>query len=188
MNFRLGLFLLLAPAALFAAAAAPGIEFNGVIVDPAGKTTVSLLNPVTGEAKWVAVGSGKFSGYVVTSYAPDPKAGDAVILTKDGSTQTLRVVLKGAVIVATPDKTPSPVPVTAEQKAAVAANLQFFSVAAEAKFRLQGKTSVTFEELIGDNPSSFPPIAGENYHGMVIRKGEPIKVTMPDGSVISFGP
>jgi len=87
---RLGpwLVLLLAPVVAWAAGS-PSIEFNGVVVE-GGKTSVSLLDLNTGVAKWVVVG-GKFEGYTVTAYVPDPKGADAVELRRNVGAQTLRV-------------------------------------------------------------------------------------------------
>jgi hypothetical protein len=77
---------------------AESFEFDGVVVT-GGKTTVSLVNLTTGDANWVAVG-GKFDGYTVSKYVPDPKGADVVELTNSGTTQTTRIALKNSVIVA----------------------------------------------------------------------------------------
>jgi len=84
---RLGpwLVLLLAPVVAWAAGS-PSIEFNGVVVEV---------------ANWVVVG-GKFEGYTVTAYVPDPKGADAVELRRNVGAQTLRVGLKNAVILVAP--------------------------------------------------------------------------------------
>ncbi|MEI6862717.1 MAG: hypothetical protein WCL04_10775 [Verrucomicrobiota bacterium] len=99
----LTLFLLLMVAAMRAQSEETGIEFNGVLVT-GGKTTVSLVNPTTGESGWVAVGR-KFGGRTVTAYnAADAKAGrpsDAVVLTRDSDGRSETIPLKGAPIVTT---------------------------------------------------------------------------------------
>jgi hypothetical protein len=79
---------------------AASFEFDGVLV-AGGKATVSLVNLTTGDANWVAVG-GKFDGYTVSKYVPDPKGADVVELTKNGGGQTMRVGLKNAVILEAP--------------------------------------------------------------------------------------
>jgi hypothetical protein len=106
MHFRavLLLTLSLAVASMWAQQPAAGIEFNGVLVT-GGKTTVSLFNPATGEAGWVAVGR-KFGGRTVTAYhAADAKAdrsADTVVLTRDSDGRSETITLKGAPIVTTP--------------------------------------------------------------------------------------
>ncbi len=82
---------LLAPAALRAADHA--IEFNGVIVQ-GDVTKVSLLNSVTGEASWVAIGR-KFSSYTVTSFS----ATSSVVVLTDASGITRNLTLQTAPIV-----------------------------------------------------------------------------------------
>ncbi len=103
------LTLSLAAASLRAQSAA-GIEFNGVLVS-GGKTTVSLVNPATGESRWIAVGR-KFGDRTVTAYnAADAKAGrpaDTVVLTRDSDGRSETITLKGAPVVTTaPTATPS---------------------------------------------------------------------------------
>jgi len=69
------------------------IVFNGLIVQD-GKTKVSLLNPNTGDTKWVQVGK-KFGSYTVGFQPGVPgKTADAVVLTLGASSQ--RITLLGA--------------------------------------------------------------------------------------------
>jgi len=110
MITRLLTSLLLLPAAAFAAAALP-IEFNGVVVE-GNKIQVSLLNPNTGSAKWVAIG-GKFDNYIVTSCnvlgtTPGGQAiqNPTVILTNAVTKIETPILIKSSVIGTTP--TPSP--------------------------------------------------------------------------------
>jgi len=93
------LVVLLSPVSAWAAGSL-SIEFDGVVVE-GGKSSVSLLDLNTGVAKWVVIG-GKFEGYTVTAYVPDPRGPDAVVLSRTGGDQTLRVGLKNAVILEAP--------------------------------------------------------------------------------------
>jgi hypothetical protein len=69
------------------------IVFNGLIVQD-GKTKVSLLNPNTGDTKWVQVGK-KFGSYTVSFQPGVPgKTADAVVLTLGASSQ--RITLQGS--------------------------------------------------------------------------------------------
>jgi len=192
MKLRHLLLLLLAPAAVFAAAAAnPSVEFDGVLVESSGKVKVSLLNLTTGESKWVSVPGGTFGTFTATSYTPDAKNGDVVVLTKTGSSQTLRVVLKNSTIIAAAEQAAA-TPTTAAQKTAVTNNLRMLAQAAEQYFLENGVDSVTTDKLIGATPQSYiknlPSVAGENYNGLAIRQGYPIRVTLADGTVISYSP
>ena len=109
MNLRLLLSLLLLPVAAFAAAtAAANIEFNGVLVDATGQIQVSLLNPVTGEAKWVFVGK-KFGAFKVEACNINdltkegkPVQIPIVTLTREGSNQAMMISIKSSTIVASP--------------------------------------------------------------------------------------
>ena len=82
------------------------IEFNGVvIVDKIPQ--VSLYNPTTGTAKWVAVG-GKFDGFIVKGFTPThPNPGgvadtpDTVVLARENGNAVAPITLKTAVIVQT---------------------------------------------------------------------------------------
>ena len=170
------------PAATFAA----DFEFDGVIVE--GNTTkVALLNITTGKADWVAV-KGKFDGYIVTSYTADAKIGDSVVLTKEGSTLTVRLTLKNSSIL---PAAPASVVTPAQQKA-VTNNLRQLSAGADQYFLEKGVTTVTFDQIVGTTAEKYvkplTPAAGENYSGMVFKQGQPVKVAMPDGTTISYGP
>lgn len=74
-------------------------------------------------------------------------------------------------------------------------NLHRLTVGAERYFKDRNESSVTFDLLVGTDPSdpfnyvkSFEPVAQESYTGLVIKQGQPIKLTLPDGAVISYGP
>ncbi len=176
MKLRLLCTLLFLPVAGLAAAALP-IEFNGVVV-AGGKTSVALLNPNTGSANWVAVG-GKFDSYIVTSYTPDPKGADVVILTQSGGARTMRLVLKNSLILPV---TGTPVRETVAQQLAVGANTALITEAAHQYFLEHGVKTVTFGQLPENITKSIVPQAGENYTGMVIQQGVRIQITLPSGT------
>jgi len=163
-------------------------EFDGVLV-AGGKTTVSLINLTTGDANWVAVG-GKFDGYTVSKYVPDPKGADVVELSTSGSGQTLRVVLKTAVILEA-----APVSDPMEQQRidkAVTNNLRQIQAGAYQYFLENGMSSVALETLVGTNSSQYvKPLQtadGEEYSATIIQD-QPITASGISGArTITFGP
>jgi len=163
-------------------------EFDGVVVT-GGKTTVSLVNLTTGDANWVAVG-GKFDGYTVSKYVPDPKGADAVELSKSGSGQTLRVVLKTAVILET-----APVPNPEEQQRidkAVTGNLRQVMAGADQYFLEYGVSSVARDTIVGTNSSQyvklFQPVDGETYSAVIIQGAAVTASGVSGARTITYGP
>lgn len=71
---------------------------------------------------------------------------------------------------------------------AVTNNLRQISSAADQYFLEKGKDEVRIEDLIGPNKyiGSLKPILGESYEGMVIRMGEPIRVTLQNREVVEL--
>lgn len=71
---------------------------------------------------------------------------------------------------------------------AVTNNLRQISSAADQYFLEEGKDEVRIEDLIGPNKyiGSLKPILGESYEGMVIRMGEPIRVTLQNREVVEL--
>ncbi len=181
-NMKLLLLLLLLPLSVLG----DDLEFDGVLVI-GGITSVSLLNQTTGRVDWVPVG-GRFDGYTVTALTYDEKLGDVVVLTKLGGSLTTRLSLKNSTIVAA---APAPALSAAQQKA-VTNNLRQLSAGADQYMLEHGVTSVTFDQLVGTTPDKyikpFASVSGENYSGLVIKQGQPVKVTMPDGTALSYGP
>ncbi len=97
-------------ALLLAVAARADIQFNGVVVDSAGKVKVSLINTDTGDYHWVAI-NGKFGGYTVTQYtagrpANPAKPGDTAvrdrIVLRIGDRPPQTILLNDAQLLATP--------------------------------------------------------------------------------------
>lgn len=71
------------------------------------------------------------------------------------------------------------------QEKAVTNNLRQIASAANQYFLEYDVTEVTIDELVGEYLRDLKPIAGESYEGMLIRKGEAIRVTLEDGTVVS---
>jgi len=71
---------------------------------------------------------------------------------------------------------------------AVTNNLRQISSAAEQYFLEEGKDEVRIEDLIGPGKyiGSLKPILGESYEGMVIKMGEPVRVTLQTGEVVEY--
>jgi hypothetical protein len=96
-------FLLVLTVTALVAQQAPPIEFNGVVVT-AKKIRVSLFDPATGNARWVAVG-GHFAGYIVSAYNPaaigsvkSAAQADSVVLMRESDRRLLPAIrLKSAV-------------------------------------------------------------------------------------------
>ncbi len=79
---------------------------------------------------------------------------------------------------------------TQSQEATVRNNLRMIASAADQYFLENGVTEVHIDELIGEGGyiRELKPVAGESYEGMAIKAGEPIRVTLGDGTemVIAF--
>jgi len=74
------------------------------------------------------------------------------------------------------------------QEKTVMNNLRMIASAADQYFLEEGKTEVKIEDLIGEGKyiRSLEPVAGESYEGMIIKVGEPIRVTLGNGEVIEI--
>ena len=177
-------FLRLLPLLAFAAArAAPadGLELNGVLVS-GGRTQVALLNPATGEARWVRVG-GKFSGHTVLGY---DAATNTATLARDGQ-PALALRLRDAVLLVAPPAPPWAQP-SNEQRAAIVENLRRLAAAAARHHADTGLGTVTFAELLAADPelATPTPAAGESYADLVLRSDTPaLAITTPDGTRIT---
>lgn len=165
---------------LLGRAAAPEIEFTGVLV--AGpETRVALANKGAGPAQWVPVG-GEFGGYTVSAYEAGP---DTVVLTKDG--QKFRVGLKDARVV------PGVVEPPPEIKLAILKNLRQLGAWADQYYLENGRNTATLADLLRLNPRakqmlSLEPLAGEDYTSIKFEQGKPISVTTSGGFTISHQP
>ncbi|NBB79825.1 MAG: hypothetical protein GVY36_10320 [Verrucomicrobia bacterium] len=75
---------------------------------------------------------------------------------------------------------------TSREKA-VQNNLRQIATAAQQYFLENGVTKVHIDELIGEDGyiRQPTPVAGESYEGLILRSGEPIRVTLGDGTVMT---
>jgi hypothetical protein len=159
-----------------AADEASGIEFSGVL-GRGDDVRLALTNKSTGNVQWVAIGS-SFAGYGVSAY--DPKA-DVVVLTKDG--RTFRLGLKQR-------KATSAIPHTPELERGILNNLRQLAAAADQYYLENGKSSTTYDELVGPTKyvKSITPLNGENYRGIQFAQGKAITVITATGHSVSYNP
>jgi hypothetical protein len=161
--------------ALFAAEI--GIEFSGVI-GMGQEVRVALTNSSSGASQWLSIGD-SYAGYRVASY--DAKA-ETLVLTKDG--KEFRLGLKQAKVQHGAGKPPP------ELEKAVLNNLRMLAAASDQYYLENGKTSTTYDELVGPTKyiKSITPADGENYRALVFRQGQEFKVTTKGGYTISYQP
>ena len=62
-------------------------------------------------------------------------------------------------------------------------NLRQLASAAEQHYMETGKTSATYDDLVGDGRyiRELKPVAGENYRSIIFKQGYPVRVRLPDG-------
>jgi hypothetical protein len=171
MKARWWMALVFAAAAI---AAEPDIELTGVL--GSGKDTRVALKTKDNPARWLSIGQ-QFVGYTVSSY--DPKE-EMVVLTRDG--QQLRLSLRKARIA---HGAPEPAP---EVKRAMMNNLRQLAAAADQFYLENGKTTVTYEQLVGPTKyvKQINPIAGEDYRAITFQQGKALTVTTAGGYVLSY--
>jgi type IV pilus assembly protein PilA len=77
---------------------------------------------------------------------------------------------------------------TESQAKAVTNNLRALHAAANQYYRANGVTTATYDDLVGpDKPVKvIVPVAGEDYRKIRFAQGQPIRVHLPDGRVISY--
>lgn len=160
---------------LFAAEA--GIEFAGVL--GAGKDTrVALTNKANGSTQWVPVG-GTYAGYTIVSYEP---ATDVLLVKKDN--QEFRLALRSARVARGAAKAPPAL------ERAVLNNLRQLAAAADQFYLENGKTSATYDDLVGATKyvKVLNPVDGENYRSIQFSQGTTLVVTTASGYAISYAP
>ncbi len=66
---------------------------------------------------------------------------------------------------------------------AIQNNLRQLSAAAEQHYQETGRSSATYDDLVGDDRyiRVLKPVAGENYRSIIFKKGYPVRVRLPDG-------
>src|SRR6476619_335065 len=160
MKHRLRVGILAFVAATVALGAEIGIEFSGVL--GGGKDLrVALTSKASGTTQWVPIGS-SFAGYTVSSY--DAKT-DVLVLLKDG--QETRLPMRQG---KTSHAAPKPPP---QVERAILNNLRQLAAAADQYYLENGKTSVSYYELVGPTKyvKAMTPINGENYRALQFRQG-----------------
>lgn len=78
----------------------------------------------------------------------------------------------------------------ASQEKAVLNNLRQLDAAADQYYLETGKTTATYDDLVGPNHyvKVLNPVVGENYRRLRFVQGQPLRIAMPDGRVIQFPP
>ena len=76
------------------------------------------------------------------------------------------------------------------EEAAIRNNLHLLAGAADQYYLEKGVDSATYNDLVGPGKyiSDVTPIAGEDYHPLVFKQGQPLRVRTGDGRVIVFQP
>jgi hypothetical protein len=171
------LALLLLAGGAFAAGVSPEIRFKGVVTDSQG-TVLLLEEQSTGAWHWAHVG-GRFLDYTIKTYEP---ATYTVVLERGRQECRLRLE-RGRVI----DAPIIPSSVKAEL---IKENLLLFKAAAVLLIRETSSRYITYDDLVGPGKylEHLQPVAGEDYRGLTMMKGEERKlvVTTADGTKISF--
>ena len=69
-------------------------------------------------------------------------------------------------------------------------NLRQLSVAAEQHYLETGRSSATFDDLVGEGRyiRELKPVAGENYRSIIFKQGYPVRVRLPDGRTFEQKP
>ncbi|MES2696305.1 MAG: hypothetical protein V4773_22730 [Verrucomicrobiota bacterium] len=159
-----------------------GFEFSGVL--EGGKDVkVALTNKATGATQWVAVG-GTIGGYAISSY--DAKT-DVLTLAKDG--QTHRLSLKQGKVAAGSGGANGGKP-PPEIERAIMNNLRQLSAASDQYYLENGKTSTTYDEIVGPTKyvKTLVVVAGENYRALEFKQGKLLVVKTANGEQVSYGP
>lgn len=159
-----------------ARAASPEIELTGVI--GGGRDVQVALKTKDGSPRWVAVGK-QFAGYAVESYEAKE---ETVVLAKDG--QRFRIPLRKAKVTHGAME-PSP-----EIKRAMLNNLRQLAAASDQFYLEKGKTTVTYDQLVGPDKyiKRIESLAGENYRAIEFAQGKPLRITTVDGYSLSYDP
>mgnify|MGYP007051730592 CR=1 FL=1 len=157
--------------------AEPEIEFVGVM-GQGREVRVALKNKASGAAQWVPVG-GRMLGYAVSSY--DAKS-DVLILTKDG--QQFRFSLKRGKTLHAAAQPPG------EVERAIMNNLRQLAAATEQFYLEHGRTSASYDDLVGPTKyvKSLTAHDGEDYRKIQFVPGKPLSVTTSNGYTVTLTP
>jgi type IV pilus assembly protein PilA len=72
--------------------------------------------------------------------------------------------------------------------AAIMENLRKLNEAANADYDVNGTTSVTLDDLVGPRKAipELVPVAGEDYHSVLFKKGHPLRLFLKDGRTLLY--
>lgn len=166
-------------AAVTAVAAEPEIELMGVTGN--SREYQVALKTKTGEPQWVAVGK-QFAGYTVASYEAKE---ETAVLAKDG--QQFRIKLRQSRI-ASGGAPAAELPPQVQRS--ILNNLRQLSAAADQYFLENGKSTATYDDLVGTTKyvKVMQIQAGENYRAIEFAQGKTMRVTTSSGHSVSYAP
>lgn len=166
-------------AAVTAVAAEPEIELMGVTGN--GRDYQLILKTKTGDPQWIAVGK-QFAGYTVASYEPRE---ETAVLTKDG--QQFRLKLRQSKV-ASGGAPATELPPQVQRS--ILNNLRQLSAAADQYFLENGKSTATYDDLVGTTKyiKVMNIQAGENYRAVELVQGKTMRVTTSSGHSVSYAP
>lgn len=73
---------------------------------------------------------------------------------------------------------------------AIQNNLAQLSTAADLYYQETGRSSATYDDLVGEDRyiRTLKPVAGENYRSIIFKQGYPVRVRLPDGRTFEQKP
>ena len=184
MKHRCAAFITAALLAPSAFAAAPGIEFSGVLTAD-GQTRIALTDTASQSTTWVQPGD-SFNGYTVSRY--DAKE-DAIFLKKNGEEIRVGLVASKTPETNTAARSSGPVLSANPSANAIRANLRQLAMAARQLQSQRGLASVSYADLVGPGKPIpvLTPVAGENYSTLTFNpQVTAISVTTSSGTTVSL--
>lgn len=169
---------------LLSHARADEIEIVGEI-GAGDQRTLSFVSNGTEQTEWVKLG-GRYRGYRFTAYDTERKTAR---LEKKG--QTLDVRWRDQPV---PGASPGSTSLSPEEQdrihQQVVNNLRQLSAAAEQYYLENGKSSATYDVLVGADKyiKRLDPVDGEDYRQVKLAQGEPLGVTTAHGDTVTWAP
>lgn len=79
---------------------------------------------------------------------------------------------------------------TAARQKAVLNNLRQLSAAADRYYSAHGVSTTTYDEIVGEKHyiKEIVPVMGEDYHEIRLEAGLPLRIRLPDGRMVEYGP
>ncbi|QYM78919.1 hypothetical protein K0B96_16685 [Horticoccus luteus] len=79
---------------------------------------------------------------------------------------------------------------TSSQQKAVLNNLRQLSAAADQYYLENGVSTTTYDEIVGEKRyiKKIIPVMGENYREIRLEAGLPLRIRLPDGRMVEYGP